>query len=159
MHHRPLSLAILAALGGCTDPNGPLVDGEYFIEADPAVACPAAADVEDQLLGDRYSVVIEEVTGEGTAAVRDFPSNTGGPAVPTDVCCYPTRQREQTGCVDGRPIRVDGEARVAPAIPVTGWGRSARARSRSGCPAPRRWRRWCRTRSARAAWARRSRRR
>ncbi len=126
MRHHPLLLTLLAALGGCANPNGPLVDGEYCIEADPAAACPAAADVEEQLLGDHCDAIVEEVTGEGRHDVSQAQADTGGAAVDIDVCCYPTRQREQTGCVDGRPIRVDGAARVAPVVQVAGWGEARR---------------------------------
>lgn len=87
------------------------------VEAD--AECPAAADVNpDDLFGSCGSEVTA-VTGEGT--YYENIGWDGGDTGSIPGCCYPTEETEPEECVYGRPLLVEGRARLAEVTQDTAW--------------------------------------
>ncbi len=115
--YRSFLLILLPTLGCDLKLN--TQEGSGCMEVEPDAECPAASDVDpDDLSGSCGSEVVS-VTGEGT-----YYENIGwgwadsGADVPG--CCYPTEETEPE-CVYGRPLLIEGHARLAEVVSDPAW--------------------------------------
>ncbi|MFT5679940.1 MAG: hypothetical protein ACI8RZ_000845 [Myxococcota bacterium] len=117
--YRAFLLSLLPTLIAGCDLKTDTQESSGCLEVEENAECPAADDVDlDALSGSCGSDVIS-VTGEGT-----YYENVGwgfedsGTLAPG--CCYPTEETEPE-CVYGRPLLIEGRARLAEVIQDTAW--------------------------------------
>ena len=96
--------------------------GTGCIEVEPDAACPAPEDVDLSTVAADCGSTVVEITGAGTYQ-DDVSWWDSGADVPG--CCYPILETEPT-CDYGRPLLVEGQARLAQVARTEDW--SARLR-------------------------------
>ncbi len=116
--YRAFLLSVLPTLIAGCDTKFNTQEGSGCMSVEEDAECPAADDVDpDDLSGSCGSEVVS-VTGEGSyyENIGWGWEDTG--AVPG--CCYPIEETEPE-CVYGRPLLVEGRARLAEVISDTAW--------------------------------------
>ena len=94
-------------------------EGVGCMEVEADSECPAPADVRPEALSGSCGSTTVEVTGPGeyqdNIASWYYDTGSGVPG-----CCYPILETRPT-CVYGRPLKVDGAARLAEAVRSDTW--------------------------------------
>lgn len=138
-HSLLLAIIPLLSTTGCGDKDddtGSDVDtqaGTACVEVAEDAECPAPRDVDKSTLNGSCGTTIMAVTGPGTYEDNivwwsaDTGENHPG-------CCYPVRETVPT-CVYGRPLMVDGAARLARTVATGDWATALHTQLHSIPPA------------------------
>jgi len=124
----PLLSSAAVGCGDKDDDSGTDVTtqaGNACISVEEDAACPDPSDVDKSAMQGSCGSEVVRVTGEGT-----YEDNINWWAADTGEmqpgCCYPVQETEPT-CVYGRPLLVDGAARLAEVVADKGWAATLQA--------------------------------